>query len=292
MDKNEIKKIKKLNKPHKEEEKKINNSNNNVIELKNMSKKYVTGKDIFEALSDINLAIEKGSFVVIVGKSGSGKSTLMNIMSGLIRPTEGWAIVQNNNLISFKNKELTNFRSENCGFIFQQYGLLSTLTVEENIYTGLNLKYWNKYLNEGKQKNNLTKEEKAKKKLEKKEKNEKYLDDKMYDIMKMVGIYELRNKYPSQLSGGQQQRVSIARALVKEPKILFGDEPTGAVDSTMTLNILQLLKKVNSEGTTIVLITHDQRLTSIADHVIEIQAGKIIKNYKQEPLKNYENLFI
>ncbi len=295
----EIKKIKKLNKPHKEKEKKISNSDNNIIELKNVSKKYTAGGDIFNALSDINISIKKGSFVVVVGKSGSGKSTLLNIMSGLIRPTEGQAIVNGNNLISFKNKELTKFRSENCGFIFQQYGLLSTLTVEENIFTGLNLKMNNENRKLSKIEKKIKKQNQIKDKeknkdihLDKNEPREKYKDKKMYEIMKMIGIYDLRNKYPTQLSGGQQQRVSIARALVKEPQILFGDEPTGAVDSAMTLNIVQLLKKTNYEGTTVVLITHDPRLANVADHVIEIQAGKIIKDYKQEPMKNYENLFI
>lgn len=297
-DKSKIKEIKKLNKPHKSEEKKISNSDGNIIELKNVSKKYTTGGEMFEALTDINISIKKGSFVVIVGKSGSGKSTLLNIMSGLIRATTGEVIVNDNNLISFNNKELTNFRSRNCGFIFQQYGLLSTLTIEENIYTGLNLKLQN-------DSNKLTKEEKKEIRLHKKElkkqkindhsKNEnqeKYDNPKMYEIMKTIGIYDLKNKFPSQLSGGQQQRVSIARALIKEPKILFGDEPTGAVDSAMTLNILQLLKKINSEGTTVVLITHDPRLSNIADHVIEIKSGKIVNEYKQNPVKDYENLFI
>lgn len=298
LNRSEIKKIKKMNKPHKED-KYILNTDDNIIELNGVSKKYTNGGEIFTVLSDVNLSIKKGSFVVIVGKSGSGKSTLMNIMSGLIRPTIGKVIVDGNNLISFKNKELTNFRSKNCSFIFQQYGLLSTLTVEENIYTGLNLKYQND------KSENSKEEKKRNKKLAKeaktnvevinndiKENKEKYSDKKMYEIMKMIGIYELKNKYPSQLSGGQQQRVSIARALIKNPKILFGDEPTGAVDSAMTLNILQLLKKINSEGTTVVLITHDPRLTSVADHVIEIQSGKIVKDYRQDPIKNYENLFI
>lgn len=289
--KSELKKIRKLNKPHKNEEKTKDNTNGNIIDLINVSKKYKNGSEVFNALENINISISKGSFTVIVGRSGSGKSTLLNIMSGLIRPTEGNAIVDGSNLISYKNSELTKFRSLNCGFIFQQYGLLSTLTIEENIYTGLNLKLHN--TKKEKQDNKLKNKHKKEKDKNRDNSNEElYNFPKMYDIMKKIGIYDLKKKYPSQLSGGQQQRASIARAIIKEPKILFGDEPTGAVDSAMTYNIINLLKSVNSNGTTVILITHDPRLTSVADHVIEIENGKIIKDYKQKPIENYKDLFI
>ena len=305
-----VKKIKKLNKPHKN--KKINtlDSENNktseyAIEINNMNKYYVNGSNIFKVLDNINLKIKKGSFTVILGKSGSGKSTLMNIMSGLIRATEGDVIVNNKDLITFKNSELTNFRANNCGFIFQQYGLLSTLTVEENIKVGENLyKKINKKQSINKKQNkdknyellsSLTEEEniKVSENLHKKIGEKQNKDNYIYDLMKKINIYELKDKYPSQLSGGQQQRVSIARCLAKKPSILFGDEPTGAVDSSMTYNILKILKEVNEEfKTTIVIITHDERLTNIADHIIKIANGKIIYDEETTPLKDYEKLFV
>lgn len=265
--KNRIKLIKKMNKPHKEEEKEVPNAENNIIDLNGVWKYYVNGPNEFKALHDINLHIKKGSFNVIVGKSGSGKSSLLNVMSGLIRATDGKVIVNNENLTTYTNKELTDFRARNCGFIFQQYGLLSTLTVKENILVGDNLRSMTSH---------------SPKDVEFCEK-----------IMKIIGIDHLANKFPTQLSGGQQQRVSIARAIAKRPNIIFGDEPTGAVDSSMTYTIIKLLKDVNQHyNTTIVVITHDDRLIPIADHVIKISDGKVIEDYEQRPLKDYQKLFM
>ncbi len=265
--KNRYKWIKKMNKPHLSEESKLPNQTGNVIDLNNVWKFFWNGTNEFKALNNINLHIKEGSFNVIVGKSGSGKSTLMNIMSGLIRATEGEVVVNGENLITYSNKQLTDFRARHCGFIFQQYGLLSTLTVRENILVGDNLRC--------------------------------IVYDKEHDhnfinrIMDIIGITELANKYPKQLSGGQQQRVSIARAISKRPNIIFGDEPTGAVDSNMTYTIMKLLKDVNKHyNTTIVLITHDERLIPLADHVIKISDGQIYDDYEQKPITDFKSLFI
>ncbi len=259
--------IKKMNKPHLDEESRIENQLGNVIDLNGVWKYYWNGTSEFEALNNIDLHIKEGTFNVIVGKSGSGKSTLMNIMSGLIRATDGQVIVNGENLITYKNKQLTDFRSRHCGFIFQQYGLLSTLTVKENIMVGDNLRCM----------------------VYDRKPDENFVDK----IMDIIGIKQLANKYPKQLSGGQQQRVSIARAISKRPNIIFGDEPTGAVDSNMTYTIMKLLKDVNKHyNTTIVLITHDERLIPLADHVIKISNGKIYEDFEQKPVAEFKDLFL
>lgn len=243
--KKKIKEIEKLNKHH-EGPIDVQNKPGYIFELKNVIKKFTNTFFINDVIKDISLEIKKGEFVVILGKSGSGKTTLMNIMSGLTRATSGSVIVDNNQLINMSNDELTNFRRKKIGYIFQEYGLLSTLNVYENVLTGFN--------------------------LNKENRNKKEVDE----ILKMVGLYEHKKKYPSELSGGQQQRVSIARALAKNPTIIFGDEPTGAVDSLMSKKILQILKHVNKQQkTTIVFITHDEQIAKIANTVFIIENGKI-----------------
>ncbi|WP_412032316.1 ABC transporter ATP-binding protein [Malacoplasma muris] len=245
LTKKDIKKIINDNKPHKGQ-KQVNNTEGNIIELTNVEKTFTNGYIANHVLKDINITIKEGQFVVILGKSGSGKTTLMNILSGLSRASCGSTIVANTNLINLTNSELTLFRRSNIGYIFQEYGLLGTLTVYENVLTGFNL-------------------------------NKKNRDKKIVDeIIDMVGLTLYKNKFPSELSGGQQQRVAIARAVAKNPKIIFGDEPTGAVDSQMSKKILTLLKKINKENnTTIVIITHDKNIAKIADLVFIISDGQI-----------------
>lgn len=241
----EIKKVESLNEPHKGPKEK-KNADGYIFNLKNVNKKYTNGYVINHVLKNINLDIKEGEFVVILGKSGSGKTTLMNILSGLSRATEGEVIVNGHNLINLTNSELTNFRRKYVGYIFQEYGLLSTLNVYENVLTGYNLN---------------------------KENNDKSIVDQS---LKMMNMYDWRKKFPNELSGGQQQRVAIARAIAKNPKIIFGDEPTGAVDSKMSRIILAVLKKINREKkTTIVIITHDSSIAKIADKVYYISSGEI-----------------
>lgn len=247
-----IKLIKKLNKKHKGPIN-VKNSDGFIFELSNVTKQYCNGYFVNDVLKDINLKIERGKFVVILGKSGSGKTTLMNILSGLTRATTGSVIVENNELINMSNRELINFRRKNIGYIFQEYGLLPTLNVYENVLTGFNLNKTNRSKNE------------------------------INEILKIVGLENYTKKYPSQLSGGQQQRVAIARALAKKPKIIFGDEPTGAVDTKMSKSILELLQKVNRElKTTIILITHDYEISKIADIVIKIKNGYIVEKIENK----------
>ncbi|MDE5553202.1 MAG: ATP-binding cassette domain-containing protein [Malacoplasma sp.] len=245
VEKRLIKEIQKLNKKHKGP-KNIANTLGYIVELKDTSKKFTNGYIINDVLKDINLSIKEGQFVVFLGKSGSGKTTLMNIMSGLNRATIGTTIVNGFNLINLSNSELTNFRRNYIGYIFQEYGLLSTLNVYENVLAGFNLNPENK--------------------------DKKIIDD----ILKEVNLFDHKKKYPAELSGGQQQRVAIARAIAKNPRIIFGDEPTGAVDTKMSEIILTVLKKVNREkGTTIIIITHDSKIAQIANVVYTISNGVI-----------------
>ena len=214
------------------------------IKLKNVSKIYESGEVKTYALKEVSVEINDGEFVVILGPSGSGKSTMLNVISGLDTPTSG-EIYFNDKLISnLKSEELTIFRRENLGFIFQQYNLLQNLNVKENVDIGANL---------GKNPLNID------------------------EVLKKVGLFDQKDKYPFQLSGGQQQRVSIARSVAKNPKIIFGDEPTGALDEETAREVLELIDEMNKEyNTTIVLITHNAGIANMADKVIKMNSGKIV----------------
>jgi len=196
-----------------------------LIKMKNVSKIYQNGDFETKALNQVDLTINRGEFIVVLGPSGSGKSTFLNVLSGLDTPTEGEIFIDEKEISKLNQKELTKFRRENLGFIFQQYNLLSTLTARENIELGYKI---------------------AKEPFD------------IDEMLKSVEIFDQKSKFPSQMSGGQQQRVSIARALVKKPKILFCDEPTGALDEKTGKGILDLLSQLNKKyQTTIVLITHN-----------------------------------
>jgi putative ABC transport system ATP-binding protein len=220
----------------------------NVIDLKNTVKYYNNGSLAVKVLRNIHLQIKKGEFVVILGPSGSGKTTLLNIISGMDTATYGQTIVANKNLIYMNPTQLTTFRRDTLGYIFQQYGLLPNLTVRENVEIGSNLQ---------------------------KDKKKRLDIDK---LLKNIGIYEHRNKFPKELSGGQQQRVSIARSMAKNPELIFGDEPTGAIDTEMSKQIMQLFIDINKQyKTTIIIVTHNPILAEIANKVIKVSNGRIDK---------------
>ncbi|AKU79260.1 ABC transporter ATP-binding protein [Spiroplasma turonicum] len=226
-------------------------TNKYVIELYNVKKWYQTGDVLTPVLRGVDLKIEKGKFIVILGPSGSGKTTLLNTISGLDKTSEGDVFVLGSNLSLLKDSHLTKFRRENVGFIFQQYNLLSNLTAKENAEVGENLS--------------------------------KRKDNKMslVDIFKTIGMEDQMNKYPHQMSGGQQQRVSIARALAKNPEILFGDEPTGALDEEMGRRVLEILVDIkNKYRTTVIIVTHNPNISEIGDTVIHVKNG-LIDNIKQ-----------
>lgn len=217
-----------------------------AIELYNIEKSYVTGQIVYKVLKEVNLKINKGQFVVILGPSGSGKTTLLNIMSGLDKAVAGDAFVEGYNLTYLLGKHLTDFRRDVIGFIFQMYNLLPMLSARENAEVG----------------ENLAKVKNPELSLER--------------IFEMVGMTNDIDKRPQELSGGQQQRVSIARAISKNPRILFCDEPTGALDEHMGKVVLKILKKVNSEyHTTVIMVTHNPNIAKIADFIIHVKDGKI-----------------
>ncbi|HAT4374494.1 ABC transporter ATP-binding protein [Clostridioides difficile] len=216
-----------------------------ILEIKNLNKIYGKSETEVKALSQINLKINNGEFVVIVGKSGSGKSTLLHIMAGLETPTSGDVIIDNINISSLDEKKRSALRKEKLGLIFQSYNLIPVLTVEENIkLPTINIK----------------------------NKDEAYINE----LMELLGIKDRRMYLPNQLSGGQQQRVAIARALVNKPSIVFADEPTGNLDTKTESDVLSLLKESQKKyNQTIIMITHNIDITKYADRVIEIEDGFI-----------------
>lgn len=214
-----------------------------IIEFKNVYKIYESGDSFLKALDNINFKINKGEFVVILGPSGAGKSTLLNLLGGLDSVTSGEIIVNGNHIELYDDKELTKYRAENVGFIFQSYNLIPNLTARENI--------------------ELMKEVVD-------------LDIDVSELLDNVGLMEYADKFPSQLSGGEQQRVSIARAIAKQPTMLLCDEPTGALDSKTGALILNMLQEMsNKDDTTVIVITHNTLLSSAADKTIRIKNGKI-----------------
>ncbi len=243
LSKAEIRSIKQLNKkPH--GSRSIKNNEGNIIDMHGVSKVYVTGHTKFKALRNVNVGIKKGEFVVILGTSGSGKSTLLNVISGLDRATEGEIVVNNINIAALTNKDLTTFRRNNVGFIFQSYNLLPELNAKDNAELGRALQI------DGSKREDIQ------------------------ALFETIGIGAKVKSPITEMSGGQLQRVSIARALAKRPEIIFADEPTGALDSDSTEKVLELLKEINKKfGTTIVLVTHDKSIAKLADRVLIVKDG-------------------
>ena len=216
-----------------------------IVELKNVSKTYKIGEQEFKALDKIDLSINEGEFVVILGPSGAGKSTLLNLIGGMDTPTDGSIKIDGEDISKYNENQLSEYRAENIGFIFQFYNILPTLTVLENVEL---IKDVVKNGNDSK------------------------------EAIKAVGLEKHMNKFPNQLSGGEKQRVSIARAIAKNPKLLLCDEPTGALDSKTGVEVLKLLKKQcdgNNGANTVIIVTHNSLFSDIADTVIRVKNGKI-----------------
>lgn len=228
-----------------------------MISLKNVSKIYKTGEIKYRALDGVNLEIKDGEFVVILGPSGAGKSTLLNLLGGMDRPTSGKIIVNQVDISKFTDRQLTKFRAEQIGFVFQSYNILPSLTVEENVSIMRDII---------KLKQNPT------------------------EVLKSVGLGRHLKKFPSELSGGEQQRVSIARAVVKKPAILLCDEPTGALDSDTGVQILKLLKAQTDKDTTVIIVTHNALIAEIADRVIHLKNGQIETNRKNSHKKQIDEV--
>lgn len=227
-----------------------------MIKLENIHKYYGTGESRNEVLKGVSLTIKDGDFTVILGASGSGKSTLLNIASGLEPADSGHIRYNGTDLMGLTDKELTNFRKENIGYIFQQYFLLPNLTVDKNVKMGADLAGNRQYKK----------------------------------IIDAVGLGAKLHKYPHELSGGEQQRVSAARALAKKPKILYLDEPTGALDEKTGRLVLDYIVNLKKDlGFTMVMVTHNQNIADMASTVIRMNSGKIINEYHNEtPKSAYE----
>lgn len=218
-----------------------------MIELKNICKNFYLGGETIKALDNINLKIEKGEFVSIIGPSGSGKSTLMNILGLLDIPDSGSYELDEKKINTLSDNELAKIRNNKIGFIFQNFNLLSKMTALENIQVPL--------IYQGKTNTEATK--------------------KAYELLEKVGLKEREKHLPTQLSGGQQQRVAIARALSCDPEIILADEPTGALDSKTSIDIMNELEELNNKGQTIILITHDINVAKRAKRMVRIADGKL-----------------
>lgn len=233
---------------------------NELIRLKKVKKTYETGEKSFNALDGVDFSINRGEFVVILGPSGAGKSTLLNLLGGMDKTTSGDIIVNGENIAKYNDKQLTKYRAENVGFIFQFYNILPTLTVLENVEIVNDIV-----------KNPLSAKE----------------------VLKEVGLEKHYNKFPNQLSGGEQQRVSIARAIAKNPKLLLCDEPTGALDSKTGEMILKLLKEQcdGREGAnTVIIVTHNELFADIADTVIRLKNGQVESEVHNKNPKKIEEV--
>ncbi len=220
------------------------------IEIRNAKKQYGKGEAVVNALDGVDLSIEKGGISVILGPSGSGKSTLMNMLGGIDSLTSGEITVDGKNISKANARELTEYRRDDIGFVFQFYNLIADLTVQENIEVVAEISDSPLNINE---------------------------------VMEALDIEKYKKRFPRELSGGQQQRVAIARAMIKNPKLLLCDELTGALDTKTSRSVLEFVQKVNSQfGTTTVIITHNNAIADMADQVIVIRDGKIVENRKNK----------
>ncbi|EOL46629.1 ABC transporter ATP-binding protein [Enterococcus phoeniculicola] len=224
-----------------------------MIRLENINKYYDVGEEKITVLENINFSIESGEFVAIMGPSGSGKSTLINLLGFIDRNFSGQYYFKEKEIADFKDNELSKIRNQSVGFVFQNFSLIENLTVFENVelpllYNGAN--------------HNKTKEE-------------------VKSALKRVGLANKMSQLPKQLSGGQQQRVAIARALINQPSFIIADEPTGALDTHTTSDIMQLFKQLNTEGVTIILVTHDPETVVYCDRLLKIRDGKMVEEVLQ-----------
>lgn len=235
-----------------------------VLEVQHLKKVYTTrfGGNRVQALSDVNFSVEKGEYVAIMGESGSGKTTLLNILASLDRPTEGKVLMEGRDMAGIREKDLAAFRRNNLGFVFQDFNLLDTFSIRDNIFLPLVL--------------SRTPYDEMEKRL--------------MPLAEKLGISEILDKYPYEISGGQKQRTAAARALITNPRILLADEPTGALDSRAADGLLKILGRISSEGQTILMVTHSVKAASHAGRVLFIKDGEVFHQIYRGG-KNSEELY-
>lgn len=225
-----------------------------TLEIKNLKKYYGTKNNITKAVNDLSLEVETGEFVAIMGASGSGKTTLLNCISTIDEVTSGHIVIDGKDITELKEKELASFRRENLGFVFQDFNLLDTLTISENISLALI--------------------------INKEDANQ--VEKKVKDIAEKLGIEEILNKYPYEVSGGQKQRCACARALINKPKLILADEPTGALDSKSSRMLLETMDEMNEKlNATILMVTHDSFSASFCKRVLFLKDGEIFNEIRR-----------
>ena len=220
-----------------------------ILEVSGLQKVSTSrfGGNKVEALKNVNFTVEDGEYVAIMGESGSGKTTLLNILAALDKPTAGSVLLDGQNLSKVRESQIAAFRRDNLGFVFQEFNLLDTFTIEDNIYLPLVLAG----------------------------KSHKEMDSRLTPIADRLGISDLLKKYPYEVSGGQKQRAAVARAIITNPKLVLADEPTGALDSKSTDELLQLFSRINQDGRTILMVTHSAKAASHAKRVLFIKDGEV-----------------
>lgn len=225
----------------------MNTDTSTILQLENLVKYYGSGENLVRAVDHTSLEIERGKFTAVVGRSGSGKSTLLHLIGGLDRPDEGRVLIDGTDIFALKNDRLAQFRRKKIGFVFQDYNLIPSLNVWENIVLPLGL--------DGRRADPA----------------------EITEILRKIGLEDKKNAMPNVLSGGQKQRTAIARALASKPAVILADEPTGNLDSQTEIEVISLLKScVREFGQTLVMITHDETIAQMADRIIEIEDGKIV----------------
>ena len=224
-----------------------------ILEVNNLKKVYTTrlGGNQVEALKNLSFSVEEGEYVAIMGESGSGKTTLLNILAALDKPTGGQVILNGKNIVDIREKEISAFRRENLGFVFQDFNLLDNFSLKDNIVLPLVLSGV----------------------------DYKEMERRITPIAAQLGILDILGKYPYEVSGGQKQRAAVARALIIKPELVLADEPTGNLDSKNSAEIISLLRMFNKEfHQTVIMITHDEKIALSADRIIEIRDGKLVKD--------------
>jgi len=233
-----------------------------LLEVSNLKKVYTTrfGGNPVQALSNVSFTVEKGEYVAIMGESGSGKTTLLNILAALDKPTAGEVLLNGKSIISIREKEISAFRRDNLGFVFQDFNLLDTFSIRDNIFLPLVLA--------GKSYNEM--------------------NNRLIPIAKKLGISDILSKYPYEVSGGEKQRTAVARALITKPQLILADEPTGALDSRATEGLLKLFTEINEDGQTILMVTHSIKAASHAKRVLFIKDGEVFHQIYKASLSNEE----